>query len=58
MLGKNPILKPVFSSGETLDVTEIFSTIQGEGPLAGEPAVFIRLSGCKLACAFCDTNFE
>lgn len=35
-----------------------FETIQGEGPFAGMPAVFIRLWGCHLHCWFCDTDFE
>ncbi|MGL4650227.1 MAG: 7-carboxy-7-deazaguanine synthase QueE, partial [Caldilineaceae bacterium] len=37
---------------------EVFYTIQGEGPFSGQPAVFIRLAGCHLACTFCDTEFE
>lgn len=43
---------------------KIFSTIQGEGPFAGYPAVFVRLAGCNRGdkiisgCAFCDTSFE
>lgn len=41
---------------------EIFHTIQGEGPSAGAPAVFIRASRCNLHCRWCDTdhtwNFE
>ncbi len=41
----------------TLQVTEIFYTLQGEGTWAGTPAVFIRLAGCNLACAFCDTDY-
>jgi organic radical activating enzyme len=37
-------------------LVEIFSSIQGEGPLVGERQVFIRFAGCNLACAYCDTN--
>ncbi len=58
MFGKNPIRKPLHGSGEELEVQNIFPTLQGEGPLAGHPAVFIRLGGCNLACEFCDTEFE
>ena len=36
-------------------VSEIFSGIQGEGLLVGERQVFIRLAGCNLKCAYCDT---
>jgi 7-carboxy-7-deazaguanine synthase len=39
----------------TLVVSELFATLQGEGPSAGQQASFIRLSGCKLACRWCDT---
>jgi 7-carboxy-7-deazaguanine synthase len=39
-------------------VTEIFYTIQGEGPWAGRPAIFVRFSKCNLRCFFCDTEFE
>lgn len=39
-------------------ITEIFYSLQGEGARAGEPSIFIRLSGCDLACGFCDTEFE
>lgn len=40
-----------------LDVHSIFNTIQGEGPFAGSPAVFIRLAGCNLQCPWCDTEY-
>lgn len=58
MFGSNPIRPPVAGDGQRLDVQHIFATLQGEGPLAGVPAAFIRLGGCNLACDFCDTEFE
>jgi 7-cyano-7-deazaguanosine (preQ0) biosynthesis protein QueE len=42
-----------------LPVVEIFGpTIQGEGPYAGRIADFIRLGGCNLTCAWCDTAYS
>ncbi|MCM8805567.1 MAG: 7-carboxy-7-deazaguanine synthase QueE [Candidatus Omnitrophica bacterium] len=38
-----------------LVVSEIFSSVQGEGWRQGIPAIFIRLYGCNLKCDFCDT---
>lgn len=43
---------------DRLMITKMFVTLQGEGPLSGRPALFIRLTHCNLACTFCDTNFE
>lgn len=58
MFGQNKIMKQDLSTGDKLYVKEIFPTIQGEGPFAGRPSVFIRLAGCNLACRWCDTDFE
>ncbi len=41
----------------TLRVNEIFHSIQGESTRAGERCVFVRLSGCNLSCAWCDTRY-
>ncbi|MBM3590144.1 MAG: 7-carboxy-7-deazaguanine synthase QueE [Alphaproteobacteria bacterium] len=58
MFGNNKILAPVLHDGDFLEVQEIFATLQGEGNFVGQPAVFIRLGGCNLACKFCDTEFD
>lgn len=40
----------------SLVVNEIFYSLQGESTHAGRPCVFIRLTGCNLRCAYCDTT--
>lgn len=59
MFGKNPVRKRDHGNGHHLALQgEPFHTIQGEGPFAGYPAIFVRLWGCHLRCSFCDTDFE
>jgi organic radical activating enzyme len=38
-------------------INEIFSSIQGEGPVVGYKQLFIRFCGCNLNCEYCDTEF-
>lgn len=43
---------------ETLQVSEVFYSIQGEGKTMGTPSIFVRLTGCNLLCQgswICDT---
>jgi 7-carboxy-7-deazaguanine synthase len=40
-----------------LRVNEIFYSIQGESTRAGQPCVFVRLTGCNLRCVWCDTEY-
>lgn len=40
-----------------LSVSERFVSVQGEGPSMGQPAAFLRLGRCNLACSFCDTPY-
>ena len=40
-----------------LKVSEIFHSIQGESSWSGQPCAFIRLTGCNLRCAYCDTSY-
>lgn len=39
-------------------VSEIFSSIQGEGPWVGQRQIFVRFNGCDIACRYCDTRRE
>ena len=61
MFGTNSITgKKYFKDAPegSLFVTSMFFTLQGEGPYAGLPALFIRLTKCNLDCSFCDTFFD
>lgn len=42
---------------QTLRITEIFLSLQGETTFTGLPTVFVRLTGCPLRCNYCDTAY-
>lgn len=56
MVNSQPV-EGLSHDSERLQVVNIWETIQGEGPHAGTPAVFIRLAGCNLQCPLCDTDY-
>lgn len=48
---------PAGRRADTLRVTEIFHSLQGETSRVGLPTIFVRLAGCPLRCAYCDTEY-
>jgi len=44
-------------ASDTLRITEIFYSLQGETSRVGLPTVFVRLTGCPLRCTYCDTAY-
>ncbi len=45
------------SPNESLRISEIFFSLQGETSRVGLPTVFVRLTGCPLRCTYCDTTY-
>lgn len=45
------------ASPNELHFHSAWRTIQGEGPFAGRPAIFVRLAGCNMQCPLCDTDY-
>ena len=50
---RRQLMKPMNS----LRITEIFHSLQGESKTVGIPTVFVRLTGCPLRCQYCDTEY-
>lgn len=40
-----------------MQITEIYRSLQGESSYTGLPCIFVRLTGCNLRCAWCDTEY-
>ena len=52
-----PISSETRGSSDTLRITEIFFSLQGEARSVGRPTTFVRLTGCPLRCQYCDTAY-
>lgn len=48
---------PEREPGELLRLSEVFDSLQGEGPNTGKPCRFVRLALCNLRCHYCDTKY-
>ncbi|MBA3721164.1 MAG: radical SAM protein [Parachlamydiaceae bacterium] len=51
-------LKTLKNSNDSLNIIEIFSSVQGETSFSGLPTVFVRLAACNLRCTWCDTTYS
>ena len=51
------VVSEVDAHHQSLRITEIFHSIQGESSRVGLPTVFVRLTGCPLRCTWCDTAY-
>ena len=45
------------ASASTMQIIEIYKSLQGESTYAGLPCVFVRLTGCNLRCTWCDSEY-
>ena len=50
------VKEDIFEGGRFLPLMEEFYTIQGEGYNTGKAAYFVRIGGCDVGCAWCDTK--
>lgn len=62
MQGADPRLRPPWGAAYIagrmrLRITEVFHSIQGESTFAGRRSAFVRLTGCDLRCAWCDSTY-
>ena len=48
---------PIVAVKDSLRITEIFLSVQGESSHAGRPCSFVRLTGCPMRCVWCDSEY-
>lgn len=47
----------VLKMSDSLKITEVFVSLQGESQSSGKPTTFVRLTGCPLRCGYCDSEY-
>src|SRR5712691_9557054 len=47
----------MLANPNTIQLSEIFTSIEGEGILFGTKTLFVRMAGCPLKCRWCDTSY-
>ena len=57
MVSLSSAISAFSASGFSLQITEIYKSIQGESSYAGKPCVFVRLAACNLRCVWCDSEY-
>ena len=40
-----------------MHLIELYKSVQGESSFSGLPCIFVRLAGCNLRCAWCDSEY-
>ena len=50
--------RPVGMGKDSLKISELFYSLQGESTTSGLPTVFVRLTGCPLRCSYCDSEYS
>lgn len=57
MISENLLITLLFILGISMQVNEIFTSIEGEGIRQGSLCSFVRFYGCRLHCSYCDTRY-
>ena len=50
--------RPEGMGKDSLKISELFYSLQGESSTSGFPTVFVRLTGCPLRCSYCDSEYS
>src|SRR5208337_2206532 len=49
--------RAIANNSASMQIIEIYKSLQGESSYTGLPCVFVRLAGCNLRCSWCDSEY-